>query len=574
MCSLKYELEKYSKDILDNKIPACQKHKWACERFLNDLKNQNTKHFPYVFNEQKANRFLKWMGLFKHSKGNLSGQYINPHIIQKFVFGNVYGWEHVDTKLRRFNKAFWQVSRKNAKSQGLAIVATYELSALGEMSSEVYCAGVKKEQSRIVWDEADNMIRNSPFLKKKFKTTYGRVQHIKSGSFFRALSKDDRKSGDGLNPQCGIIDEYHSHQTSEYYDILESGMAARRQPLMFIITTAGFELNNPCYRVEYQYLSKILNPSIDLSNEEYFVLINELEKDNDGNLIDDIEDESTWVKANPIVADPTNETGINYLRSRVKMAKDEPEKLRDVLTKNFNVWVNVADNKYLDMEKWKNCGKREMPKCENIELIGGIDLASTIDLCSFSGVYIKDDKVCVISHSFIPQETLHKKIKTDRVPYDLWFKQGWLTVTQGAEVDYRYITKWIENFERTNNVEINEICYDKWNATQFAHEMEDLGYTMIEIRQGIQTLSEPTKKFRAMVYNNEIYHDNNPLLTWAISNAITKIDSNENIMLDKSKSIERIDPIASAINAFTRSIVLFDNGVYDSRPEGERLFAL
>src|SRR5690606_26372767 len=156
-----------------------------------------------------------------------------------------------------FKKAYWQVGRKNAKSQSLACVASYEAAAMNAGAAEVYCAATKTEQAKIVWDEINETIARCDELRDRFVTKYSKVYHLKSGSFIRTLSREDREKGDGLNPQCGIVDEYHAHETSEFYDILASGMGARPEPLLMVITTAGFDLNNPCYRVEYQYVSQI-----------------------------------------------------------------------------------------------------------------------------------------------------------------------------------------------------------------------------------------------------------------------------------------------------------------------------
>ena len=284
--SLLEELITYSEDVINGVEVACIKHKWACARFLIDL---NKKDFKYVFDEEKAERFLEWMRLFKHTKGVLQGENIEPHIIQKFVFGNIYGWVNRETGLRRFKKAYWQVGRKNAKSQSLGTMGSYESMAFGENASEVYCAATKKDQAKIVWNEINSQLKSCEFLNGKYKVAYGQIEHIKSSSFIKALSKDDGKSGDGLNIQCGIVDEYHGHPTSEIYDVLISGTGARTQPLIMIITTAGFNLNHPCYQVEYKYVSRILDPESVVENDEYFVMINELDKDDDikdGKLLD------------------------------------------------------------------------------------------------------------------------------------------------------------------------------------------------------------------------------------------------------------------------------------------------
>lgn len=366
-------------------------------------------------------------------------------------------------------------------------------------------------------------------------------------SKIEALSKDAGKTGDGFNPQCGIIDEYHAHKTSEIYDVLASGMATRTQPLMMIITTAGFELNNPAYRVEYQYVSKIVDPNNVETNDQYFVMINELDPD------DDIKDERNWIKANPIVA--ANEHGLNFLRGELEVALAVPEKMRNFLTKNMNIWVNMRDGGYMDMQAWSDCGKHEsLPDLYGKECYVGIDLSKRIDLTAASFEFqLENGMFFVTSHGFMPEDTFHERMKTDRVPYDLWVKKGWLTLTDGAVVDYDYIRAYIKRLEEEKGWKIKEIGYDPYNATQFAQQMEADGYVMIEIRQGVQTLSEPTKDFREKVKARKVIHDNNDLLTWAMGNTVTKIDAQENIMLDKSKSSQRIDPAAALINAHVRA---------------------
>ncbi len=538
----------YCDDVLNGEVVACKKHKQSCERFLRDIEREGSEDFPYVFNEEKALRFLKWMSLFKHTKGKLAGKRIEPHSIQIFVFSNIYGWVHRNTGIRRFKKAYWQVGRKNAKSQSLACVGSYEAMAFGENMSEVYIGATKAEQSKIVWNEIKAQMNGCEDLKGKFNIAYGKIQHSKTDSFISALSKDAGKSGDGLNVQCGIIDEYHAHTTSEIYDVLVSGSGARSNPLMMIITTAGFNLSNPCYRVEYQYVSKILDPNIDIENEEYFVMVNELDKD------DEITNSKVWEKANPILC--SYEEGRSFLKGELQSALDVPEKMRNYLTKNMNRWVDMKENGYMDMQKWKDCKETvELSDLKGLECTVGVDLSAKIDLTSVDFEFKKDDKYIVISHSFMPEDTLHEKRKTDKVPYDLWIQQGWITTTPGAVVDYEFIKKHIKNMEKENKFKIKEICADPWNATQFMQDMEADGYTMIEIRQGMATLSGPTKDFREQVYQKKVIHNNNPVLNWAVSNAITKQDANENIMLDKSKTTERIDPIAAVINSHVRCML-------------------
>jgi phage terminase large subunit-like protein len=541
---IKQWLIDYSVDVLNGDVISCVKHKQACQRFLNDIKREGTKEFPYIFSEERAQHFLNWMVLFKHTKGGLVGENIVPHEIHVFVFGNVYGWINHKTKLRRYKKAYWQVGRKNTKSQSLACVSSYEASALGENMSEVYIGATKTEQSKIVWNEIKAQIQGSDFLKNKYKVAYGKIEHLKSTSFIAALSKDAGKSGDGFNPQCAVIDEYHAHKSSEILDVLQSGMGARSQPLTMIITTAGFELQNPCYSVEYKYISQIIDPNNPIDNEEYFVMVNELDKD------DDIKNEENWEKANPIVC--SYEGGINYLRGELKAALDVPEKMRNFLTKNMNVWVNMRAGGYLDTSKWAIC-KDEIPDLSGLECYAGVDLSKKIDLTSAYFVFPYNGAFIIKGHNFMPEDTLRERMNTDNVPYDLWVSEGYITLTPGAVVDYDFVEEWIINQSKEKGFIVKEIDYDPYNATQFAQSMEQEGYEMVEIRQGIRTLGEPTKDLREMVYKKKIIHDGDPVLAWAIGNAVTKIDAQENIMLDKSKSTDRIDPLAATINAFTRA---------------------
>ena len=563
------ELVKYSNEVIENKIMSCVKHKWACERFLGDLKKQGTKDFPWVFDEEKANKFLKWMSFFKHTKGPLAGQYKIPELIEKFIFGQIYGWVHKDTHYRRFRKAYWQVARKNAKSQDLAIVGLYEMSAFNEPYSEVYIAATKKDQTRYVWGEARLISESCEFLKDKIKAKYHQdlntkvLLHQKSNSFFARMSKDDKKKGDGANPQCGLLDEYHLHDTSEYYDVLSSGMKTRKQPLLMIITTAGFDFNNPCYTEEYPYCNNILNPNSEIDNDRYFVMINELDSDSEGNLLDDITDEKVWVKANPIVC-LTNE-GLESIRDELKLAQGKDEKMRDFLTKTMNVWVNQKNSGYMNILKWK-AAAIEMPDVKGKIVTAGFDLSSCIDLTSIGYELTLDDgRILALGHSFMPEATLFAKMKSDRVPYHRWVKEGWITLTPGEAVDYKFMMKWHKEFIEKLELIEGELCFDRFLANRLMPELIEEGHKVVDIPQGIPTLSQPTKDFRELAYSKQLVHVNNPVINWAIGNAVVRKDDKENIMLDKSKSTERIDPLACLINAHVRSNVKPIVPIYQQR---------
>jgi phage terminase large subunit-like protein len=572
--SVRDDLTIYCQAVIDGDIIACKKHKWACMRFLRDLEREDTKEFPFGFEDSNAERYFEWMRLFKHSKGPLAGKIKEPADYEKFVYGNIYGWIYRDTGLRRFRRSYEQLGRKNAKSQDKGIQCLYEMSAFGEPNAEVYVAATKKEQTRFVWGEADWLYKNSDLLKDKFVTKFDQklmqtvILHKKSGSFFSRLSKDDKKIGDGANPQFMVLDEYHLHETTEYYDLATSGMKIRLQPLLSTITTAGFELNNPCYRVEYDYISKLLNPDNPIENENYFAIVCEAEVDDEGNLIDDIRSEEARLKANPIIG--KTEVGKMSIDIEVNEALDKPEKMRDVLTKTFNIWVNQRAAGYMQMDKWKLCiatKNNPFPDVKGLTVFPGFDLSSRLDLTSV-GFDMPLPNACyaVLHHSFMPEEMLEYKRKTDKIDYDLWVKKGFITVTPGAEVDYHRVLDYVLNLFDFYKWPKGEACFDRALATWLMHEIEAAGFIPVDIPQSYTGLSEATKDFRSKVYDKKIISENDPVLTWAIGNAVIKKGPSENIMLDKSKAIQRIDPIAALITAHTRAMVRENKkSIYEDR---------
>lgn len=573
------ELSQYCEDAISGNIVACQKHKWACERFLKDLTREGQKDFPYFFDITKANKYLRWMPFFRHTKGPLTGERKIPEPIEKFIFGNIYGWVHQDTGRRRYRKSYWQVGRKNAKSQDLAIQALYEMSAFGIKSSECYIAATKKDQTRYVWGEARAISTACPELKGKIVTKFHDdlaqkvIMHSKSNSFFARLSEEDKKKGDGSNPQFFALEEYHAHPTSEYYDIGTSGMKTREQPLLTIITTAGFELNFPCYKEEYRYVSAILDPDNVIENDRYFVMINELDKNDEGDLIDDIEDETVWPKANPIVCKIPE--GIESIKDELKVAQDKPEKMRDFLTKTMNVWCEDKVMGYMNLAKWKACGASKeipFPDLTGFECRIGVDLTSKLDLASVAFHFdirdlglkrrviideqeqIVDIAIAVKQHSFMPQAAYFKRMSDRRVPWDVWKKEGWITVTPGEVFDDRYMEEYIFQEMEANQWQWKNLGFDLYNATQFVNRLKtDKGKTkdedILEVRQGIPSLHEPTKDFRELTYAKAVIHENDPVFQWAFGNALIVTNPQKNMMLDKGKSYDNIDPAAACMNA-------------------------
>ena len=404
-------VDSYVNDILSGKINACKKHKAACRRYLKDKENKD-----YIFDKIELLKIYIWAKQFKHRAGILKGQHIELTDFNLFVLCNIFCWKLEKNGLRRFRKIYIQLARKNMKTQLMAIIASYIEFVKTDEQQEIYLAGWDKEQSSILYREIEYQIDTSDKLKNKFKKSYGKITNNSNGSFIKPLSREARTTGDGTNPSVGIVDEYHCHKTSEIYDVILSGMVSREEPLMIIISTAGFDLSR-CCRKEYEYVSKILDENIpDVTNEEYFVMICELEKD------DDIKDENNWIKANPIVA--TYEGGMNYLRGELNSALGAPEKMRGFLTKNMNMWVSMRDDGYLDMAKWNDAQEDiTINDFVGYDCVLGIDLSNTLDLTSVAFEFYKDGKYYIFQHSFIPQETYEKRMREGRYRFDLWVEE-------------------------------------------------------------------------------------------------------------------------------------------------------
>lgn len=578
--NIQKELYKYAQKVVSGKTTACKKFIWACQRYIDDVNKIPLKEWEWTFNNKKAFDYIDiWVPLFKHSKGVLAGKQIELTDYERFIYGNIYGWEQKKTGIRRFRRSYEQVARKNAKSQKKAIQALYEMSAFGEPLAEIYIAATKKEQTRHVWGEAVWLYENSQYLQDSFICKHDRelkeviIRHIKSGSFFARLSKDDRKSGDGSNPHFFILDEYHQHDTTEYYDLAISGMKTRQQPLLSIITTAGIDVNCPCRRVEYEYVSKILNPNSEIINDRYFVAICEVDINDTsevieidgrriepGQPIDVIGSKESIKKSNPILCNDGN--AIKLIQEETREAIDKPELYQKVLTKTYNIWVNQKKAGYMDMVKWSLCNcKNEDALREKIYYSGkykpilGFDLSSTIDLTSEAIAFdLENDEILIMSHSFMPEDSIQRATDRDNVPYQLWVDQGYITATPGNDVDYHVVLDWNLKLFKKYNWKKGEACFDRALATWLEHELDKSGFIPIDIPQSYTGLSLATKTLRAKAYNRKIIHFNNPVLNWAMSNCIVRSGPSENIMLDKPASIYRIDPVASVINAMTRVI--------------------
>lgn len=560
--SIREELLIYAEDCISDVISSGKKHKWACLRFIEDCKKETARNtlkdaWPYYWDDEEAEAIVDWFAFLRHSKGDLAGQPITLTLWQKFNLCQLYGWRELKTGYKRFKQSFTEVGRKNAKSQMEAGVALYEISVCATKNQEnyeYYTAGTKRDQSKIILNEAKLMLNNSP-LKSKFKITRDAILHRKTGSFIKALSKEDGQNGDGTNPAGLILDEYHQHKTTEFYDL---GLGSNtKEPLLMIITTAGMDLTYPCYTQEYTYCSGILNPDVDIWNEEYLIDICEVDLEDYKEDIKNLEDEKLWEKANPIRM--SYENGRKKIRNAWKIAKSIPEKMTAFLTKMLNIWVQAKENGYMDMAKWKACQVKEIPiDTRGFDVYVGFDMSAKIDLTSVSFVipFLSEEtdeagkrimKYIVYSHSFIPnREKLAERKARDKVDYDAWERQGFLTVTDTPIVDQAAVMNYVLDTCRKNEWNIHTLCFDPANASKLMMDLSDEGYDVEEVFQSHKSLNESTQGLREQVYSGNILYLYNPVLNYAMSNAVIR-RNNGLIKIDKDATTKRIDPVDAVL---------------------------
>lgn len=563
--TIKEELIDYANRCLAGEEISGKKHKWACIRFLQDCKKEDAKNvqanvWPYHWDEEEASKIVDWFAMLRHSKGDLAGQPIRLTDWQKFNLCQLYGWREDLTGYKRFKQSFIEVGRKNAKSQMEAGVALYEISVMAtrnEENYEYYTAGTKRDQSKIILNEAKLMLNKSP-LKPLFKITRDAVIHRKTGSFIKALSKEDGQNGDGTNPAGLILDEYHQHKTTEFYDL---GLGANtKEPLLMIITTAGMDLTYPCYVQEYQYCSKILDPDVDVENEEYLMDICEVDPEDYKDDIRNLEDENIWKKANPIRMSYKN--GADKIRTAWRVAKEIPEKMTAFLTKMLNIWVQAKENGYMDMAKWKACQVDKIPiDTHGMSVYVGFDMSAKIDLTSvtfvipfLSGEFDQTGKEIVkyilYSHSFIPnREKLAERKAKDKVDYDAWERMGFITVTDTPIVDQNAVMQYVLDTCAENDWNIECLCFDPANASKLMMDLSNEGYTVEEVFQSHKHLNEATQGFREQVYCGNVLYEYNPVLNFAMSNAVIRTNQGL-IKIDKDATTKRIDPVDSTLCGF------------------------
>lgn len=540
---------KYAENVLGGVIKTGELVQLAAQRHINDM--QNTK-FGYKFDADAAQRAIAYMETLTLIEGDESKPF-NLFGFQDFLFGNWYGWKN-STNHRRFRTSYVELARQNGKSIVNGGNASYIGNFLGYNFGQLYFAATKRDQARIVFNEVVKFLKADTELAELFKVYdwKSEILCLLTNSTMRTFSRDVSNI-DGFRPLFASIDEYHAHKTNQMFKQCEGGTGRMAETLISVITTAGFDLNSPCYEMR-KYGEQILRGVATLDTR--FVAIFTMDKD------DDIWDSSNWIKSNPLVA--SDEMGIANLQAVADEAKRlGGYTLRDFMTKRLNIWVKDADNQYIDVAAWENCASdKTLEDTRGRSCYVGLDLSSGGDLSTFALDFPPENrgKRYLYSHSFMPRARLNDHIRTDDAPYDMWARDGLITITGGEsdyKNDYKFIIKELIELRDKYDLTYIAVGYDPHNADGFLQDLEELGCDLVMIAQNARTLNDATDSLRLEVKSHEVEYDRkNELLTWSFINADTVCNSLGDIKVDKKPKArnKRIDPVDAAIDAHVLAI--------------------
>ena len=532
------EFEEYFGKIVDGKIVACDKMRRIAEVLLERYLSPDEFHFDGDI----AKRHTKFIETFcKLPSGNV-GQPLRLELFQKARLQALFGFVD-DNDLRQYNECLIIEGRKNGKTTETAAVEIDMLIDDKEGSPQIYNIATMLDQAKLGFNAAVKMVRQSPMLSANVKKRASDLYFDGNFGFIKALASNSN-SLDGLDVHCGVIDELSAIKNRDIYDLIKQAMGARRQPLLFCITTNGY-VREGIFDAQYKYASDILNGTI--KNPRFLPFIYELDSP------DEWLDENCWVKANPGIDTIKSR---KYLREMVQKAKDDPSFKPTVMVKDFNV-PQSGSSTWLPFESVVNEAAFGMDQVSKSYAIGGCDLSSVYDLTCATLIVRKpqDETVYVLQKYFIPQRKLDESLGSDtkQVPYKLWAEQGWLEINEGAQVDYSAVTRWFVEMVEKYDIRPLWICYDRALSGYWVPEMEEYGFEMEKTAQGPFTWSQPMKELGCALQEHKVNYNNNPILRWCLANTGVKAlnkDGIETIQPVKLQHDRRIDGMVSLLNAW------------------------
>lgn len=531
----------YARAVIAGEIVTGRPVRLACERHLRDLETGTARGLH--FDPAKADRAI---GFFHEhlqlTDGKFDGLpfYLQP--FQQFIVGCLFGWRQKDGR-RRFRKAYVECAKGNGKSPLAGGIGLYMLLADGEAAAEVYAAATTREQASILWRDAARMVEASPSLRELLHNGASSIADERTNSVFRAISTE-RRGLDGKRVHCALIDELHEHPDSIVVDKVQANTKGRAQPLIFEITNSGYDRHSVC-RQHHEYSLKVLDGIFE--DDSWFAYVCQLDEGDDWRT-----DEACWVKANPNIDVSLPR---EYLREQVREAKGMPAKESIVARLNFCVWTEQSQ-RWLDMRVWDACGESfDVEALRGRACIGGLDLARVLDLSAFVLLFppVEDAEPWkLLSWYWVPEENIGERVRRDRVPYDVWVRQGLLRATEGNTTDFDWIKADI--LELAKLYDIRDIGYDRTFAGELVNALVDEGLKLTEFGQGFLSMAAPTAELQRLLLSKQIAHGGHPILRWMASNVSVAQDPAGNLKPDKQRSGEKIDGIVATVMALGRAM--------------------
>lgn len=488
----------------------------------------------------------------RHAKGEWSGQKIVLSDWERDFLRKLFGTLRPDGT-RQYRKAFLFIPRKNGKTTLGAAIGLYLLLADKEPGAEIYSIAADRDQAAIMFEIARAMVENEPRLAKRCEVYRRSIVVPSTGSAYHVLSAD-APTKHGKNSHGVLFDELHAQPNRDLYDVMKTSMGSRRQPLFLMVTTAGFDRQSVCYE-EYQYACKVRDGII--ADDTYLPVIYEVAPDADWT------DENVWKQANPGLGTSPK---LEFLREECARAKESPSYQNTFRRLYLNQWTE-QDIRWIDVATWDACDEKFDPA----DLRGrpcfiGLDLASTTDIAAEALLFPPDEDEQiwrVIWRFFVPADNLRKRVQRDRVPYDVWERQGIVEATPGNIIDYDIIRQRI--LQDIETYDVREIVYDRWGATQLVTQLQGDGCKCVPFGQGFASMSAPTKELEKLILGRLIAHNGNPAAKWMIGNVTVKGDAAGNLKPDKGKSTEKIDGIVALIMGIGRAQASVSGSIYNKR---------
>jgi len=547
---------RYAIDVRAGKIVCGPFVKMAVSRFWDWIENADSKGY-FLDHGSGMHIILFFKTFIPHTKGEKANEPFELSPYQQFTLYNIFAWKKYNESgkpVRVIKTVYEKVARKNGKTAVLAALGLYCMAFDNESGPEIYVGATKEAQAKILWEQAYQYVFKSlPLRRCGFRNTQREIKLKKTMGVFRFLGGDSQTL-DGLNPSVAIIDEYHSHKTDGVREVLESAMGSRLEPLIYIITTAGFNKQSVCKAYE-DVCKQILKGQKE--DDSTFIMIHEPAPDDNGDY--NWESIGTWKMANPNLGISVN---LDYLKSEYQKAINQPSKIPNFKTKHCNLWVDGIST-WITEKNWNNCRVDEIPmeKFKEFGCYVGMDLSTTTDITAM--VFLSnpdDDGVRYLKPFFYcPDDTIEHRSKEDQVPYKYWRDSGFLTSTPGNTVDYDVIKD--DLARRYYQYSVERVELDQWNASQLANNLMELGFEVAYFSQQISNISFPTKQFEKLVLQNRIRHDGHPILAWMLSGCVLYQDANENIKVHKGHSHQgnkRVDGIIATIMALGGSMEIED----------------